>query len=392
MHASDAFAALDLVTADLPGAALHEHFRAARQASGLARTRLHGLPAFVLTRFADVKTFLADDQTFPGGTTYVHQVEPVVGRTFISMEGDDHHRYRLLATPAFRSSAVARFVEQALVPLAHELLDRFAAHGAADLVAQFTDVLPYVAISRKLGLPVESERRQRTLARGLLTYPVDPAGAAAASAELTAVITTTLAARRRRAADDVLSRLIDADVEGQRLGDDEIASHARLLFAVGATTTADAMSSLFWTLLTQPGLAERARQEPALRPGIVHELLRWEPPVAALPRFTVAGGTIGGQEIPPGSLVLAALAAANRDPEVFEDHDRFKPERDEREILTFGFGSKYCPGVNLARRQLAAALDVVLERLPGLAIAGVAAPTGAVLRSVKTLPVTWRPR
>lgn len=390
MRTTDALAGLDLVAAELPGAALHDHFRAAREASGLSRTTLHGLPALLLTRFADVKTFLADDQAFPGGTTYVHQVEPVVGRTFISMDGDDHRRYRLLATPAFRSSAVARFIEQALVPLAHEIVDRFASRRAGDLVAEFTDVLPYVAISRKLGLPVESERRQRALARGLLTYPVDPTGAAAASAELTSVITATLAARRRVPADDVLSRLIDAEVEGQRLGDDEIASHARLLFAVGATTTADAMSSLFWTLLTQPGLAERARHEPPLRPGIVHELLRWEPPVAALPRFTVAGGTIGGQEVPPGSLVLAALAAANRDPDVFEDPDRFRPDREEREILTFGFGSKYCPGVNLARRQLGAALDVVLERLPGLALAGPAAPTGAVLRSVKSLPVTWR--
>jgi len=385
----DALASLDLVAADLPGAALHDLFRAAGRAPGLARTQLHGLRAFLLVRFGDVKEFLADDQRFPGSTTYVHQVEPVVGRTFISMDGEEHKRYRLLATPAFRSSAVARFVEDALVPLAHELVDRFAGRGTADLVAEFTDVLPYVAISRKLGLPVESERRQRTLARTLLAYRTDPDGARAASAELTQVIATALAARRRTPGDDVLSRLLDADVDGHRLAEEEIVAHARLLFAVGATTTADAMSNLFWTLLTQPGLLDRARREPTLRPGIVHELLRWEPPVAALPRVTVAGGRIGGVEIPPGSLVVAALAAANRDPDVFDEPDRFLPEREEREILTFGFGSKYCPGVNLARRQLLAALDVILERLPGLASAGPAAPSGAILRSVKSLPVVW---
>jgi cytochrome P450 len=384
-------AALDLIEADLPGPALHELFRAARRPAGLARVRLHGLPAFLVVRFADVKAFLADDQRFPGGTTYVHQVEPVVGRTFISMDGAAHTLHRQLATPAFRSSAVARFVEHALLPLAHELVDRFVARGAADLVAEFTDVLPYVAISRKLGLPVESEQRQRALARALLTYPYDPAGALAASAELTRMIAPALAVRRRSPGDDVLSRLIAAEVDGHRLGDEDIVSHVRLLFAVGATTTADAMSNLFWALLTQPGLVERARREPALRPGIVHELLRWEPPVAALPRFTVAGGCIGGEEVPPGSLVLAGLAAANRDPDVFDDPDRFLPERAEREVLTFGFGSKYCPGVNLARRQLLAALDVVLERLPDLRIAGAAAPSGGVLRSVKALPVAWRP-
>jgi len=382
---------LDLFVADLPGPALHDLYRAARGTAGLARTRLHGLPAFLLVRFADVKAFLGDDQGFPGGMTYVHQVEPVVGRTFISMDGDEHKLHRQLATPAFRSSAVTRFVEQALLPLAHELVDRFAARGAADLVAEFTDVLPYVAISRKLGLPVESERRQRALARGLLTYPADPAGARAAADELTQTILPALAARWRAPSDDVLSRLLAAEVDGRRLGEDAVISHVRLLFAVGATTTADAMSNLFWALLTQPGLVERARREPALRPGIVHELLRWEPPVAALPRFTVAGGRIGGEDVAPGSLVLAALAGANRDPDVFDDPDRFLPERDEKEILTFGFGSKYCPGVNLARRQLLAALDVVLERLPELRLAGSAAPSGGILRSVKSLPVVWRP-
>jgi len=384
---ADALASLDLVAADLPGPALHDAFGDARRAAGLARTQLHGLPAYLLARFADVKAFLADDQQFPGGMTYVHQVEPVVGRTFISMNGDEHKLHRLLATPAFRSSAVARFVEHALVPLAHELVDRFAARGSADLVAEFTDV----AISRKLGLPVESERRQRVLARTLLTYPVDPAGALAAAAEITGVIAPELAARHRRPGDDVLSRLLAADVDGRRLTDDDVVSHVRLLFAVGATTTADAMSNLFWTLLSQPGLVERARREPGIRPGIVHELLRWEPPVAVLPRFTVAGGRVGDVDVPPGSLVLAALAAANRDPEVFDDPDRFLPDREEKEILTFGFGSKYCPGVNLARRQLGAALDVVLDRLPGIRLAGDAAPTGAVLRSVKSLPVVWQP-
>jgi cytochrome P450 len=388
---NDSLAELDLFVADLPGPALHAVFRTARGTPGLARTKLHGVSAYLVARFTDVKEFLADDQRFPGGTTYVHQVEPVVGRTFISMDGEAHKLHRLLATPAFRSSAVARFVEHALLPLAHELVDRFAARGSADLVAEFTDVLPYLAISRKLGLPVESERRQRTLARGLLTHPVDPPGARAAADELTQVITAALATRHRTPGDDVLSRLLAAEVDGHRLDDDGIVSHVRLLFAVGATTTADAMSNLFWTLLRQPGLAERARREPALRPGIVDELLRWEPPVAALPRFTVAGGRIGGEAVPPGSLVLAALAAANRDPDVFDEPDRFLPERDAKEILTFGFGSKYCPGVNLARRQLLAALDVVLERLPELRIAGAATPSGGILRSVKSLPAVWRP-
>ena len=382
---------LDLISAALPGRALHEALRVARASGRAASVRLHGMPALLLTRFVDVKEFLADHASAPGGLTYARQVEPVVGRTFISMDGDDHRFHRQLATPAFRSSAVERFVDQCLAPLAHEIVDRFVLRGEGDLVAEFTDVLPFVAISRKLGLPVASEARQRIWARSLLSFPGNPEGARAASAELTAVIAPEIAARRRAPRDDVLSRLIETAIEGRRFDDEDILAHARLLYAVGATTTADAMSNLFWALLTVPGLAERARHEPSLRPGVVQELLRWEPPVAVLPRMVTAPRRIGGADAPAGSLVMLALAGANRDPDHFEDPDAFRPEREEREILTFGFGDKYCPGVHLARRQLRAALDVVLDRLPELRLAaGVrVAPTGATLRSVKALPVVW---
>jgi cytochrome P450 len=108
-----------------------------------------------------------------------------------------------------------------------------------------------------------------------------------------------------------------------------------------------------------------------------------------LPRLAPEGGEVGGVELPPMALVLCGIAAANRDPDVFDDPDRFDPDRDEAEILTFGFGAKFCPGSHLARQQLAAALDAVLHARRELRPVDVGPPRHAVLRRVERLRVSW---
>ena len=379
----------EMTTALLPGAALHDLLAAARRQPGLAPVRLVGRPALLITRFQELKTLFSDEDGFPGGPVYQVQVEPVVGRTFISMDGEEHLRTRQLAMPAFRSQAVTRFVDDQLVPLAHEVMDRFTGRGEGDLVAELTNVLPFWAISRKLGLPIGSEDRQRAVARALLSYPATPEVARRAAEAIDEIVRPAMEERRTAPRDDVLSYLLSAEHEGLRLDDEGVLAHVRLLYAVGATTTSDAMSNLFRLLLERPELLERARHEPALRPRLVAEALRYEPPVAILPRLAVRGGQVGGVEVPPGAILLAALAGGNRDPEVFAEPDRFDPDRSESELLSFGLGPKFCPGWYLARTQLLTALEVVLERLPGLRLLGGPPPQGAILRAVPALPVTW---
>ena len=357
----------ELTTALLPGPELHAFL-----ASGAEATLL-GQPVRVVTRWAELRSFLSDEEGYPGGAVYRLQVEPVLGPTFISMDGDEHLQVRRLAMPAFQSKAVSRFVADDLVPLAHEVVDRFAARGEGDLVAELTNVLPFWAISRKVGLPEGSEDRQRAVARALLTHLQTPELARRAADAVTAVVQPLLEPRRAEPRPDVLSHLLTTG-----LSDEQVLSHVRLLYAVGATTTADAMSNLFALLLSDPALWDRARQDPAVRPRLVAEALRLEPAVALLPRLG-EGGT----------LVMAALAAANRDPDVFERPDAFDPDRRESEVMSFGFGPKFCPGWNLARSQLLAALEVVLERLPRLSLTAPAQPQGAVLRATPALPVRW---
>lgn len=141
MEAADILECVDFGVAALPGAELHRALAAVREHGPVVRVRAFGGFAHLLTRSDEVRAFLRDDETFPGGRTYELAIGQTVGRTFISMDGTEHDLYRQLATPAFRSRAVARFNTEQLTPLAHEIIDRFVHSGQADLVAEFTKVL-----------------------------------------------------------------------------------------------------------------------------------------------------------------------------------------------------------------------------------------------------------
>jgi len=380
---------VDFFTDRLDGPELHVVLRQARDLGEVVPATFAGRPAYLLTHYNTLREFFGNQQQFPGEVIYEFSTRPNVGSTFIDLGAPDHDTVRQLVTPAFRSRSVTKFVDAELTPLADELLDQLAPAGAGDLATSFAQVLPFWSISRKLGLPAGTEERQRAWAHALLSYPSDPDGALRAAAEVGEFLAPTLAARRTNPGEDVISQLVTGEYQGLRLTDEQIVAHVRLLYAVGATTTSDAMSTLLWRVLTSPELTARATQEPEYLPALVHESLRTEPPVAVLPRLAPTGGEIGGVELPPMALVLCGIAAANRDPEIFTNPDLFDPDRPESDIITFGFGTKFCPGSHLARQQLRAGLAAVLTRLPGLKVTHTEPPRNAVLRRVETLAAVW---
>ena len=379
----------DLMFDRFEGDELHDYLRAARARGPVVPAWAAGQPCVLITTYAALREFFAAQETFPGGVVYEFTTAPHIGRTFISMDGPDHDLYRQLAMPAFRSRATARFIDNELTPLAHEIIDRFASRGHADLATEFVHVLPFWSISRKLGLPLGSEDRQRQWALDLLNFPSDPVGARRAADEVSAFLAPIVEQRRRDPLDDVISHLLQGEYGGVRFTNDEVFSHVRLLYAVGATTTSDGLSTVVRSLLTEPGLLDRARADRERLPRIVHESLRFEPPVSLLPRYATNAGTIAGVEIPAGTMVMCGIASANRDAAMFDQPDRFDPNRAESEILTFGFGSKYCPGSHLARQQMLAALDVLLDRLPGLRLVDASEPVNGVLRRVERIEAAW---
>ena len=382
---------VDFALDEMPGDELHEVLRAYREQGPVAPTRFLGIPAFVITGYAALLDAFRDNERFPGHRMYEVSFAGAIGKSFISMEDANEHRvYRKLATPAFRSRAVQSYEKSGLAALAHELIDGFGERKEVELVAEFTGRFPYLVISRLLGLPREREEEFHRWALALLSFRDDPAAAATAAQELTAFLAPVVEARRRKPENDVITGLAQARVEGRQLSDEEIYSHVRLLFPTGGETTHGSLGNLLFALLRDAGAWSELRRHPEQIEAAVDEALRWETPIAVLPRLSCSEPMeFYGVEIPADSWVLFAMAGANRDPDVYPDPDRFEIGRPQTDMLTFGRGVKSCPGMHLARRNMAVAVEAMLERMPGLELLDPAAavPRRTVLRSPDALRV-----
>ncbi|MBW2160296.1 MAG: cytochrome P450 [Deltaproteobacteria bacterium] len=377
--AAPRFETLDFGLHSFRGNELHETLTRLREAGPVVEVRFMNMPAFAVTRYDGLIRAFRDGERFPPERIYQMMFEPICGPTFQTLTGRDHVIRRRLATPALRAEAVRKQDEVEIVKLANELIEHF------------THLFPFIIITRLLGVPRDAEREFRRWAQALLRFAEDHARAVAANAELTAYLEPIVAARREQPRDDIISDLVRAEVDGKRFTDEEVLSHVRLIFSAGAGTTHDAIGNLFYHLLSQPELWEMAKRDPCTRPGIVEEILRFEPPVAVLPRISASSPIeFDGVSIPPSAFMLFAISSANRDPSAFPDPNVFKTDRPPKPILTtFGPGPRMCPGQHLARKELSLVLDVVLERLPNLVLLDPDAsqPVGAIIRGPHTLPV-----
>jgi len=385
----------DFAAGGFPGEELHAVLAGLRAQGPVVPVRFAGKPALAIVRHAALAAAFRDEQRFPAGAAYARSTEPTIGRSFISMDGDEHRVYRALATPAFRPRAVAAYDDGALAALAHELADAFAHDDEVDLMPRFAQRFPLILICRLLGIPRGDEERFQEWAIGLLSYPFDPERARRASAEFTDYLLPVIEDHRRRPRADVISELLAAEVDGRRLGDEEVLSHVRLLFPTGAETSASGIGSLIYALLAHPGLWDRVRERTGDRAVAVEELLRWENPVVVVPRVSASTPIeFEGVAIPPGSTVLFCIAAANRDPAICEYAARFDLDRSERALLSFGPGPRMCPGMHLARKEMRIALGVLCERFPRMQLVDPlgARPAGTVLRAPPALRVALRAR
>ena len=391
--------ARDLSTVDfgldeLPGGELHEVLHAYRSEGPVRPTRFIGLPAFVISSYRALLEALTDSERFPPHLMYRASFEPAIGESFISMpERERHLLYRKLATPAFRSRAMASYEQEGLIDLAHEVAERFSGRNEVDLVAEFTARFPYMVITRLLGLPRDREEEFHAWALALLRFREEPERAMQAGKEFTAYLAPVVEARRTEPRNDVISELVAAEVDGRRLTDAEIHAHVRLLFPTGGETTHGTLGNLVYALLSHAGAWERLRAEPERIEDAVEETLRWESSIAVLPRLSCSEPVeFHGVELPPDSWVMFGIAGANRDPAEFDAPDRFDLDRERKEGLTFGRGVKSCPGMHLARRNMQAGIRVLLERLPSVELQdlGAARPRRSVLRCPAALRVRIR--
>ena len=288
-----------------------------------------------------------------------------------------HTKLRALIARAFTPRSVAN-LEPRIRELSRGLLDAVIERGQMDLAADYAVPLPLLVIAEMLGIPAADRSRFRGWVDAILgmIYTVTGGEAAAravrefgaATAEMGAYLAELLARRRSVPEDDLLTRLVGAEVDGERLTEKEILSFFQLLLLAGSETTTNLIGNAVLCLAENPDQFGRLRAAPDLLPSAIEEVLRYRSPVQAVFRQTRADVAMHGQTIPAGKLVLAMIGSANRDPRQFPDAGRFDVARDPNPHVAFGHGIHFCLGAPLARLEARVALPDLLGRLRGLAL------------------------
>jgi cytochrome P450 len=384
---------VDVILDDLPDVAAQLHEMRAYNPAVWARG--FGQPALLLLTHELVNAAFKDEDTFPSAAFYGNTVTDVLGRNLQCMYGEEHRINRALVSPAFRQRLMPGLIPPLLEPIANELIDRFEANGKADLVADFTSKYPFTVITRLLGLPAHSEEEVKRWALAMLDIQNSHDYAMQCSQEFMAFVDPILQQRRDDPGDDLISTRATTEVEGQRLTDEEIFNFVRLLFPAGADTTYLGVGSTLYSLLRDPDQMAIVRDdlEGQCR-WAGEEAIRLNPPTAWIPRTNPRDIVWHDIPIPAGAPMFLGIMAANRDPAVYPDPDRFDVTRRPTQVMTFGFGLHFCLGAHLARAELETAVRVILSRLPNLRLAdddGVRI-TGTIhhlLRGPNRLPVEF---
>ncbi len=334
-----------------------------------------GLPAWLVTRYDDVRQALADPRlsldkrnAAPGGYRGL-ALPSALDANLLNMDPPDHTRIRRLVSQAFTPRRIGQ-LRGPIRKSADQLLDAIAAQDSADLIASYAAPLPIIVICDVLGVAPEDRHDFREWTDALLAPdPAEPSRAKEAVGGMLAFLTQLIAGKRAEPADDLLSALIAVRDEGDRLSEDELMSLAFLILFAGYENTVHLIGNATLALLSHPDQLVALRADPGRLGGAVEELARFDGPAPlAIRRFPTEDITIGGVTVPAGETVLLSLASAHRDPGRFPDPDRLDIGRDATGHLALGHGIHYCLGAPLARMETEIALAALLERLPGLTL------------------------
>ena len=347
-------------------------------------------PGYIITRYDDVRAVCTDPLTFSSRSN-ANGIGLVMGRTILEMDGKAHSRHRAIIAPAFVPKALRSDLPELIDGIAQELIDQFSGAGSAELVAQFTSTIPIRVIAYVIGIPIEDYKTFHHWGLDIIGFTDDPPRGYAAAQQLVEFLRPLLAQRRAEPTGDLMSRLTHAEVDGERLTDEEIFSFLRLLLPAGAETTFRLIGNLLYALLDNPGALEEVRDDRQRVDWAIEETLRWESPVQYASRETAQPAVLSGVELSTGAQILLALGSANRDERHFADPARFDLGRRPEEHFAFGFGRHFCAGAHLARLEARIAVNALLDRLPNLRFAPGAERgiVGLAFRSPTALPVVW---
>lgn len=353
-----------------------------------ARGRVHYFEPtnqWLVPHHADVSALLRDRRL---GRTYLHRFShEEFGRTppppehepfhilndhgMLDLEPPDHTRIRRLVSKAFTPRTVERlkpYVER----LAGELVDGLVEAGGGDLLRDVAEPLPVAVIAEMLGIPEADRGPLRPWSADICgMYELNPSEAAAkkavrASVEFSEYLRELIAERRKEPADDLISGLIAAHDEDDRLTEQEMISTCVLLLNAGHEATVNATVNGWWALFRNPEQLAALRADHSLIPSAVEELMRYDTPLQLFERWVLDEIEIDGQVIPRGAEIAMLFGSANHDPAVFTDPEHLDLTRRDNPHISFSAGIHYCIGAPLARIELAASMRALLEKAPNL--------------------------
>jgi cytochrome P450 len=342
---------------------------------------LEPLGAWAVSRYADVIAVLKNPQKFSSTGNRDAFNPPWLthmpgAHSLLSMDPPEHTELRNLVTPALGPKIIAS-IEPMVRALAERLTDALQSRGEADFVADYAVPLTAGVIGELLTLDPSLHAHFKRWTDDLLSItpvPRSPEHAdrvRASIAEMDRYFGGVLEERRRAPGPDLVSALIHAEIDGQRLTRAELMSFLFILVPAGFDTTATLISKSIITLSQRPADAERLRADPSLIPRFIDEMLRYDPPTHNLFRKAMPGAEVGGVEVPAGAPVAVILASANRDEAAFPNPDEFNMDRDTPKTGTgatvaFGHGVHFCVAHLLARLEARVALESLLARFKRL--------------------------
>ncbi|HEV8541002.1 MAG TPA: cytochrome P450 [Verrucomicrobiae bacterium] len=321
------------------------------------------LDAWLVFDYEGVKRVISDHDAFTS------RVGP---EWLVFLDPPRHTRLRALIAKAFTPRVVAN-LEPRIQRLARELLDEKIERGEMDLATDFTIPLPMIVIAEMVGVPVEDRERFKqwsdvilALSYGFFKGEAEAKATSdfrATTVEMYEYVGRLMEERRKSARDDLLTKLVEAEVEGEKLSQGDVVAFVQLLLVGGQETTTNLVNNSILCFLQHPGELARLRANPALLPSAIEEVLRYRSPFQWTLRAPLRDVELHGQTIPRGKRVLAVLGSANHDPKHFNDPARFDIMRDPNPHIAFGHGIHFCLGAPLARLEAKVALSEILARL-----------------------------
>jgi cholest-4-en-3-one 26-monooxygenase len=385
------------------GGVPHETFRRLRAEAPVAWHPERSGPGFwVVSKWADVRAVSLDQATFSSwkGGIMLRELgqdrEEAQREMLTGMEPGRHGKHRRLVSGTF-APKVIRALEPRLRAVVTRTLDAVGPRGVCDFVTDVACELPVIAICELLGVPIEDRAKIVAWSNAMVgmddpEYADDPSGGPLAAMQL-AMYANELAERRRlEPRDDIVSELLAAQVDGERLTEAEFNAFFLILAVAGNETTRNLISAGLWLLCEHPAERARVQADLGLLPTAIDEMLRYHPPVLHFRRTAVRDAVLRGQQIRDGDKVSIWYVSANRDEEVFPDPDRFDVGRMPNDHLSFGFGPHFCLGAALAHLEARVMFEELFQRLPDVALAGPPVRLRANhIHGIKHLPVRFRP-